>query len=435
MDTVNIAIVGYGTIGSGVARILLESGDALAARSGVRLNLKYVCDVDLERPRDFAVPRELLTTSLEEVLSDGEVEIVCELIGGTTAAYDVVERVLNAGKSVVTANKALLAERGMPLMQLARDKGASIGFEAAVAGGIPIILAIRDGLVANRITAITGIVNGTSNYILTRMSRQGASYASALAEAQANGYAEADPTLDVSGGDSAHKLTILGRLAFRTPVTFEDVYCEGIEAVRSADIRFAAELGYVIKLLAIGQLGDDNSVSLRVHPTFIERSNPLAHVHDACNAITVHGDWVGDTLYYGLGAGQRPTASAVVADIVDTALGRAGITFAERDLFSGSTGYAIRPIEDIRSRYYLRFDVVDEPGVLARIAGVLGEHAISIASVLQHESADLSEVPLVIMTHEALERDMQRALGKIGHLDVIRGESVCVRVIDQERRP
>jgi len=432
MRTVNVAIVGFGTVGSGVARILLESGDALAARAGVRLRLKYVCDTDLQRPRDIAVPQELLTDSLDRVLADGEVEIVCELIGGTTVAYDVVERALRAGKHVVTANKALLAERGMPLMKLAREQGVAISFEGAVAGGIPLILAVRDGLVANRITAIAGIVNGTCNYILTRMHEEGTPYAEALSAAQAIGYAEADPTLDVSGRDSAHKLVILGRLAFAVPIAFDEVYCEGIEGIDPRDVRFGDELGYIIKLLAIGQLDSSGGVNLRVHPAFVPKGNPLAYVADAYNAIMVHGDAAGDTLYYGRGAGQMPTASAVVADVVDTALGRATLTFAERDMFAEDAAHAVRPIDDVRTRSYLRFDVIDEPGVLAAIAGILGSHAISIASVLQHESTDAEHVPLIIMTHEALERDMQDALRQIEQLDAVRCRPVHIRVVDQE---
>jgi homoserine dehydrogenase len=432
MKTVNVAIIGFGTVGSGVARILLTSGDALAARAGVRLKLKYICDVDLTRPRGVDVPREILTNSLDKVLSDSDVRIVCELVGGTTVAYDVVEKILRSGKSVVTANKALLAERGMPLVALARQMGLSVQFEAAVCGGIPLIAAVRDGLVANRITSITGILNGTSNYILTRMTREGASYGEALREAQSRGYAEADPTLDVSGGDSAHKLTILARLAFRKPVAFGDVYCEGIQGIQAADIVNGGELGYVVKLLAIGRMDGEDRVSLRVHPAFIEKRNPLAHVSDAYNAVTVRGDAVGDTLYYGLGAGQMPTASAVVADLVDTALGRAGITFAERNLFGAGEACTVLPIGDVASRYYLRFDVRDESGVLGRIASVLGAQGISIASVLQHEPTDATHVPLVIMTHAAQERDMRTALAEIEAFDSVRSVPVSIRVIDQE---
>jgi len=435
MRTVNVAIVGFGTVGSGVARILLDSGDSLAARAGVQLHLKYVCDTDLQRPRDVAVPQELLTDSLDRVLADGDVEIVCELIGGTTVAYDVVERALKAGKHVVTANKALLAERGMPLMKLARDQGLAVSFEAAVAGGIPLILAVRDGLVANRITAIAGIVNGTCNYILTRMYNEGTPYEEALRAAQAIGYAETDPTLDVSGRDSAHKLTILGRLAFSAPITFEDVYCEGIEGIQPCDVRYGDELGYIIKLLAIGQLDPSGGVNLRVHPSFVPKGNPLAYVADAYNAIMVHGNAVGDTLYYGRGAGRMPTASAVVADIVDTALGRATLTFAKRDMFGEDAARRVRPIDDIRARYYLRFDVIDEPGVLASIAGILGSHTISIASVLQHEPTDAEHVALIIMTHAALERNMRTALGDIEQLGTVRSRPVYIRVTDQEDGP
>ncbi|MBN2581658.1 MAG: homoserine dehydrogenase [Planctomycetes bacterium] len=433
MQSANVAIIGFGTVGTGVARILLESGDALAARAGLRLNLKYICDTDLARPRGVQVPQGILTDSLDRVLADGDIRIVCELVGGTTIAYDIVEKALKAGKDVVTANKALLAERGMPLLKLAAERGRSIAFEASVAGGIPLILSVRDGLVANRISAVTGIVNGTCNYILTSMTEGGISYEQALAEAQQKGYAEADPTLDVSGGDSAHKLTILSWLAFGAPVRFEDVYCEGIQRIQPADIQFALELGYRVKLLAIGERNEDGRLSLRVHPAFVPRSNPLAHVGGAYNAVTVHGDAVGDTLYYGLGAGQMPTASAVVADLVDTALGRTAITFKHRRLFDEAAASAVRGIEDIESRYYLRFEVLDRPGVLASITGILGRHDISISSCLQHEPIDATHVPLIIMSHLAREGNIRRALAEIETLETVRREPAMIRVIDQER--
>ncbi len=432
IKTVNVGIIGLGTVGTGVARILLDSADALATRAGVSLKLIAACDKDLSRDRGLNLPAGVLTDDLEAVLGDERIDIVCELVGGTTFAYDVIERALNSGKSVVTANKALLAERGQPLVDLAHRKGLALSFEPAVAGGIPLVLAIRDGLVANRIVAITGIVNGTCNYILSNMTSSGTSYASALAEAQQKGYAEADPTLDVSGGDSAHKLTILGRLAFQVGVQYEDVFCEGIEKIDLLDIRFADELGYTIKLLAIGRLEDDETVSLRVHPSFVAKDSPLAHVGGPFNAVMVTGDAVGDTLYYGAGAGQMPTASAVVADLVDTALGRAQLTCRQREIFATLPSRRLRSIDEIRTRYYLRFDVVDQPGVLARIAGILGELDISISSVLQHEATQADHVPLIILTHVALERNMRQALERIGGLDAVHGESVCIRVADQD---
>lgn len=431
-QTVNVGIIGLGTVGTGVARILLESADDLAARTGVRINLAAACDKDLSRDRGLKLPEGLLSDNLDHVLDNPKIDIVCELVGGTTLAYDIVERALKAGKHVVTANKALLAERGEPLMELAREKGLALSFEAAVAGGIPLLLAIRDGLVANRILAVTGIVNGTCNYILSSMSQKGTSYSDALAEAQAKGYAEADPTLDVSGGDSAHKLTILGRLAFQVGVSYEDVFCEGIEKIDPLDVHFAGEMGYVIKLLAIGRLEDDDSVSLRVHPSFVSLNSQLAHVDGAFNAVMVTGDAVGDTLYYGAGAGQMPTASAIVSDVVDSALGRAQITCRRRDSFMRLPGRRLRSIDEVVTRYYLRFDVADQPGVLARIAGVLGEHEISISSVLQHEPTREARVPLIILTHRAIERNMRNALSRIRGLDSVHGDPVCIRVTDQD---
>ena len=432
--SVNVGIIGLGTVGTGVARILLDSADDLAARAGVRINLLAACDKDLTRDRGLKLPSGVLTDNLDDVLNNPQIDVICELIGGTTLAYDIVERALRAGKSVVTANKALLAERGEALVKLARDNGLALCFEPAVAGGIPLILAIRDGLVANRITALTGIVNGTCNYILSNMSHNGASYEGALAEAQQKGYAEADPTLDVSGGDSAHKLTILGRLAFQVGVRYEDVYCEGIQNIDLLDVRFGAELGYAIKLLAIGRLEDDDTVSLRVHPAFVADNSPLAHVGGPFNAVMVTGDAVGDTLYYGAGAGQMPTASAVVADIVDAALGRAQITSRQRDSFMQLPNRRLRTIDEIVTRYYLRFDVADQPGVLARIAGILGELDISISSVLQHEPTHDDHVPLIILTHKALERNMRLALSRITELDAVHGRPVSIRVTDLDGR-
>jgi homoserine dehydrogenase len=430
MQTRGVAVIGFGTVGTGVARLLLDDADRLAEASGCRLALRHVCDVDLDRPRSVEVPPGLLTADADACIADPEVHIVVETVGGTTVAVDLMKRALAAGKDVVTANKAALAERGDELFQAARDAGASISFEASCAAGIPIIRAIRDGLVANRLSAITGILNGTCNYILTRMSTTGAAYDDALAEAQAKGYAEADPTLDVSGDDARHKLAILAALAFSTRVDLADVYVEGIAGVSPHDIAFGAQLGYVLKLLAIGRR-NGRRLSLRVHPTFIREASPLATVGGADNAVLLTGHAVGDTFYTGPGAGEMPTASSIVADIVDAALGRARATFAHSAWLAGRCPtIPVQPIGEVISRYYLRFDVEDRPGVLANIAGVLGRHDISVASVLQHEPTQPDSVPLVITTHEAPEANLASAIGEIQGLPSMAGPAVRVRMLD-----
>jgi len=430
MKTVGVAVIGFGTGGSGVVKLLLDDGDRLAATTGCRLVLRHVCDKDLTRPRNVQVPPKLLTDDLERVVGDPEVAIVVETVGGTTFAVDLMKRLLASGKDVVTANKAALAERGSELFAAARQAGRSISFEASVAAGIPIIRAIRDGLLANRISEVVGILNGTSNYILTRMTSTGASYAEALKEAQARGYAEANPHLDVSGEDARHKLAILGGLAFGANVRFEDVYVEGVENVDPQDITFGGRLGYVLKLLAIGRYVD-GALSLRVHPTFVPAASPLAAVAGANNAVLVRGHAVGSTFYYGPGAGQMPTASSIVADLVDAALGRARTTFESVAWLAGR-GEALppKPIREILTRYYLRFDVLDEPGVLAALAGVLGRHRISVSSVLQEESSDPASVPVVVTTHRAPEGNFLAAIEEVRRLPALVGRAVGIRMLD-----
>jgi len=430
MKTTGVAVVGFGTVGTGVVRLLLEEADRLAQASGCRLVLRRVCDTDLDRPRDVAVPPDLLTSSADGCLDDPDVHVVVETVGGTTFAVDLMKRALAAGKHVVTANKAALAERGGELFAAAHDAGRSISFEASCAAGIPIIRAIRDGLIANRLSRLTGILNGTCNYILSRMSSTGAAYDDALAEAQAKGYAEADPTLDVSGDDARHKLAILGALAFGSHVALDDIYVEGIQGVNPQDVAFGAQLGYVLKLLAIGQC-IDGSLSLRVHPTFIPVENPLANVSGANNAVLLTGHAVGDTFYEGPGAGQMPTASSIVADLIDVAIGRAQLTFRHIAWLTGrSLGLRLQPVADVVSRTYLRFDVADKPGVLAAIAGSLGRHNISVASVLQHEPTRPDAVPLVIITHEAREGNVSEALAEIRDMPFLSGPAVRIRMLD-----
>jgi len=429
MKTVGVAVIGFGTVGSGIVRHLLEDGDRLAATTGCRLVLRHVCDTDLKRPRDIEVPKSLLTDQADRIIADPEVAIAVETVGGTTVAVDLMKRLLAAGKDVVTANKAALAERGQELFAAARKAHRSISFEASCAAGIPIIRAIRDGLLANRLTALTGILNGTCNYILTQMSKTGASYEDALTEAKAKGYAEVDPTLDVSGEDARHKLAILAGMAFNTDVRLQDIYVEGIGGIHPSDIAYGAQLGYVLKLLAIGRLSGDR-ISLRVHPTFVPAANPLATVSGGNNGVLVRGHAVGDTFYVGPGAGQMPTASSIVADLVDAAIGRARITFDSMAWLAGRrAALAIQPIQNVLSRYYLRLDVVDRPGVLAAYAGVLGRHHVSVASVLQQESLQPERVPVVITTHEAREANVTAALEEIRRLEIVTGRVVRIRIL------
>ena len=437
MNTIGVAVIGFGTVGTGVVRLLLEDANRLEETTGCRLVLRHVCDIDLKRPRSIAVPREVLTDDVERILADPQVAVAVETVGGTTFAVDLMKRLLAAGKDVVTANKAALAKRGDELFAAARQARRSISFEASVAAGIPILRAIRDGLLANRLSALTGILNGTCNYILTQMSSSGTAYAAALAEAQKKGYAEADPTLDVSGEDTRHKLAILAGLAFNARVRVEDIHLEGIAGVHPSDIAYGAQLGYVLKLLAVGRCEDD-TISLRVHPTFVPAGSPLATVAGVDNAVLVTGHAVGDTFYVGPGAGEMPTASSIVADVVDAALGRARTTFESIAWLAGRRRpLAVLPMEEVRTRCYLRFDVVDKPGVLAGIAGVLGRNDISVASVLQHEPARPESVPLVVTTHHAREGNVSAALDEIRRLPTIVGPAVRIRMLapDPEAQP
>jgi homoserine dehydrogenase len=403
-EPLGIALVGCGTVGGGVARLLLEQPERLAARAGRELVLRRVVIRDPHKERVECLPRSLLTTSLDDALRDPSIQIVAELVGGVDWARRAVLAVLEAGKDVVTANKALLATRGAEVFDTARRHGRAVAFEASVAGGIPIIAALTQGLAANQILALQGILNGTCNFILTNMTEEGTAYADALAEAQRLGYAEADPTLDVDGTDASHKLAILSQIAYGVAVPPEKIARRGIDGIDAADIRFAGELGYVIKLLAEAFQGNEG-LALHVSPVLLRKTTPLAQVRGAYNAIHVVGDAVGDTFYYGRGAGSMPTASAVTADIIDLAVGRAQRTFQTLRLWTGDGGRVkSMPSEAVKTRFYLRLLVDDRPGVLADVARVLAEHHISIASVIQHEAPDEVEgmrVQLVIMTHTA----------------------------------
>lgn len=434
MDTAKVAIIGFGTIGSGVAKLLLHSSEQLARHAGKRLELAAVVDKDLKRPRNVELPPGVLTDDLDRVVNDASIGTVVQLIGGLEPERTIVLRMLRAGKNVVTANKALLAEHGAELFECARSVGRSIAFEAAVAGGIPIIAAISESLAANRIQAIQGILNGTSNFILSQMADAGTDYQASVAEAQRRGYAEANPAMDVNGSDAAQKLAILAHLAFGVRVSWRDIPRAGIDILDTADMRFAQELGYTVKLLAVAELNPEG-LDLHVSPTLVPRGNPMAEVQGAFNAVRVVGDAVGPVFFQGQGAGQMPTASAVVADVIDTVAGRAAITFRMLDLWSdrSKTTISIRDSAKVPGRYYLRLNVQDRPGALGEIAGLLGSHGISIASVIQHEPVEEEEdgvVPLVIMTHMATEGAIQAAIRAIDELSLVRPGTVRLRVRD-----
>jgi homoserine dehydrogenase len=432
-EPLGIALIGCGTVGSGVARLLLERPERLAARAGRPLALRRVVVRDPNKPRAVDLPPGLLTTDLRAALTDPSVGVVVELVGGTGWAKQAVLDSLAAGKHVVTANKALLARHGPEVFDAARRAGRAVAFEASVGGGIPIIAALSQSLAANQVTALQGILNGTCNFILTGMSEHGRTYAVALAEAQELGFAEADPTLDVDGSDAAHKLAILAHLAFGTTVPVEAIDRLGIAGMHETDIRYARELGYTIKLLAEAWL-DGRELALHVSPVLLRHETPLAQVRGAYNAVQVVGDAVGDTLYYGQGAGQKPTASAVLADVIDLAVGRAQRTFQTQRLWSGEPcGVVLRPATTVRSRFYLRVLVADEPGVLADIAHELAKHNISISSVIQHEALDEHEgqfVPLVIMTHTAQTGEFRAAVASIDALRTTAAPSVYFPVAD-----
>ena len=429
---VKVGLVGYGIVGTGVARILSENAEEITARTGLKLELVCVVDKDTTRPRDFDLPLGLLTDDLNVLLDDDSIEIALELVGGTTIAKDIQSKLLHSDKDVVTANKALLAERGSELFPEALDTGRCIAFEASCCGGIPIVSAFRTGLAANKIYGFYGIFNGTCNYILSNMTRNGSQFSDVLKEAQAKGFAEADPTLDINGGDTAHKLVILGGLAFNCKLDMEDVYIEGIEDIDSVDIRSALEMGYILKLLAIGEKDADGQISLRVHPAFVSKHNPLAQVDGPFNAVSVFGNAVGNAVFYGRGAGMMATASAVVADIIDIALGNSQRVFETMAMATETRRTVqIKPIDEVDSRYYIRIMARDQAGVFAKYGQVLGKYDISISGAIQHEWAGPDNtVPVVITTHPIRQKNISAALLELEALDIISGKPVCIRIVD-----
>jgi homoserine dehydrogenase len=435
-----VGLIGFGTVGSGVAKILTANAGLIRRRLGLPIDLVKVADLDISTNRGIALPADVLTTDVRQVVDNPNIDIVVELIGGYDPAKRFLLEAMGKGKHVVTANKALLAVHGEELFQAAVRAGVDVGFEGSVCGGVPIIRSLTEGLAANQIRSLYGIVNGTSNYILTRMTEAGRSFQDVLAEAQKAGYAEADPTFDVAGTDAAHKLAILVNLAFGTPVNFKEVYVEGITGIAPMDIEYATEFGYTIKLLAIAKLqgaGDAEEIEARVHPTMIANDSPLARVGGVYNAIQVTGDAVGDIMLYGRGAGSMPTASAVVSDVMDIA----------RNIVRGTSGRVpacafqpdqrrplrIRPIEDISGLYYLRFMVLDKPGVLSQLSGVLGKHDISISSVLQRGRKDGQTVPVVMTTHIAVERNIRASLREIDALAAVSAPTTVVRIEGEDR--
>ncbi len=425
---VNVGLIGVGTVGSGVARALLEKTGMLEHRIGTRVQLRRACDRNFHHVRGFKIPSALTTRDPAKILQDPEIQLVVELIGGLEPAKTLILEALRRGKHVVTANKALLAHAGQELFLAATRAKRDLYFEASVGGGIPIIKGLREGLIANELDAILGIVNGTSNYVLTRMREGSLSFHEALLEAKHHGYAERDPSLDINGNDAAHKLAILTLLGFGVQVPLAAIHTEGISTISPADIRYADELGYCVKPLAIAKRVD-RELEVRVHPTLLSKSHLLANVNGVYNAIYIHGDLVGSELFYGRGAGQNPAASSVLSDIADVARNIASGR-SPRIPLSCRPSHSIqrlRGMGSIETRYYMRFTVIDQPGVLGRIAGVLGRHHISIASVHQKERLSARIVPVVMMSHEAKESNIRRALHAIDRLPMVKQPTVTLR--------
>lgn len=424
-NNINVGLLGCGTVGGGVWKVLDKNREIIQQRLGISVSIKKVLEKDTAKAKAAGVPQEKLSSGIEEIISDPEIDIVVEVIGGTTIAGEFIRQALKAGKSVVTANKDLLAQDGEDLYRLAAENGVDLLFEASVGGGIPIIRPLKECLCSNKVEAIYGIVNGTTNYMLTKMYAEGSNYHDVLAEAQEMGYAESDPTSDVEGYDAARKLAILASIAFNTRISFKDVFVEGITRITARDIMYAKELNYVVKLLAIGK-AVNGEIEVRVHPTLIPQNHPLASVNDVFNAIFIRGDAVGDVMFYGRGAGELPTASAIAGDIIDAA--RNIIVGARGRL--GCTCYDQKPIKDkgeTRSKYYVRMKVLDRPGVLAAIATVFGNQEVSLASVLQKRTiGNIAEI--VWVTHDVLEKNIQDALKIIGGLSIVEEISNVIRV-------
>ena len=434
MKTIHIGLIGFGTVGSGTAEVLRQQAERLKRRTGCGFVLKTVADIGCATlPEQFKGVK--LTKDANEIFTDPEIDIVVELIGGIEPARSFILKAIEHGKHVVTANKALVSQHGKEILDAAAAKNVEVGFEASVCGGIPVIKALKEGLVANRIISVMGIMNGTANYILSQMTDYGKTFAEVLKDAQDKGFAEADPTYDVEGIDTAHKLAIIMTMAYGMTIRLDDISIEGISAIKPIDIAFAREFGYRIKLLAITRNHGEH-VEARVHATMVPESHMLASINGAFNGVHFHGDMVGDVLFYGLGAGKMPTGSAVVADIVDIG----------RNIANGSInrvpplGYqpdtvgprTITPMASLRCPYYFRMSVLDQPGVLAAIAGTLGKYGISIESVIQKRRNDTGTVPVVMRTHEADESSVRQALAEIDAMDFCTDPTVKVRILDED---
>lgn len=433
MNNIQVGLIGFGNIGAGVVRLLQENADVIRSKVGTGIVLKRIADLDITSDRGVIVDPGLLTTSVDDILNDPEISVVIELIGGYEPAKTFVLKAIEKGKHIVTANKALLALHGSEIYAAAVRKGVEVQFEASVGGGIPVLTAIKSNLAANNFNSVFGIMNGTCNYILTRMTQEGAAFSDVLKVAQELGYAEPDPTFDVEGVDTAHKLAVLISLCFGTNIDFNDIHTEGITNISGMDVKYAAEFGYRIKLLAIGKLVD-GKIEARVHPTMIPLDSPLADIHGVFNAIRLTGDFVGPVMFSGRGAGQNPTASAIVGDLIGLSrsmrvgVGRrmSPLGFMDEAIVT----IPVKPMADVFSKYMLRFSALDKPGVLGGIAGALGLYGISIESMVQtsHDVADSTPVAIVIMTHEAREGSIQEALSEIDQLDIICEKTSFIRI-------
>lgn len=431
MDSIKVGLLGFGTIGTGVVRVLQKNAALLQQRLGQPVELAKIVDLDISTDRGVVVASELLSTDVEDIISNPDVDVVVELIGGYEPAKTFILKAIANGKHIVTANKALMALHGQEILAAAEQQGVQVMFEAAVGGGIPVISAIKENLCANNFTNVLGILNGTCNYILTEMTENGSDFAPVLQAAQDLGYAEADPTFDIEGIDTAHKIALLSALCFGTQVDFSKVYTEGITNVAAIDIQFATQMGYKIKLLAIGKNHGDQ-IEVRVHPTMIPTSYQLAEVNGVFNAVRLSGDFLGPALLYGSGAGMDATASAVMGDVM--AIGRDILSGARRR--TPIMGYCndaiaqlpIKAMSDIVSNYYLRFMTDDAPGVLSQISGILGQYDISIQSMIQPERHAADAVPIVIMTHDAKEANINKALAEIDQLEIVQQPTRLIRV-------
>lgn len=425
--SVKVGVIGFGTVGGGVVDILQQNRELIKNRTGVNIELKSVVSKNFSNVGVEILYAKKLS-DYNDVINDEEIYIVVELVGGIDVPFDIISKAISKKKSVVTANKALLAERGHILFRMAEENGVTIGFEASVAGGIPIIRSIADAMVGDKVSEILGILNGTTNFILTKMFEENIEFEEALKEAQRLGFAEADPSLDIDGIDTAHKITILSQLAFNTFVDFNSVHIEGIKNISLMDIKYAYEMGFVLKLLGIAKLDDDGKVEIRVHPALISKDNQLASVKNEYNGVLVKSKNLGITMYYGKGAGRYPTAVSVVSDIVEIAKNLDNPRRVNK--ISHFTEREVKPMGDILSKYYLRFLVIDKPGVLSIISKILGDNNISIASVIQKEVMPHEFVPLVMVTHHAKEKDLMKAVAEINSLNVVKGSGAVIRIVD-----